>query len=173
MMMNSMTWFAVGILSVWFVLSFVAQLSERTLRALRRYDFLGVIPVYNFFAPTPGTLDYHLLVRDQSPDGALTPWRELPYSPRTPYDFVWNPGRRYNKALFDVMKDLSTWIHELNGEKDPLYLSPPYIAVLNHVSALPRTDPVARTQFMLMSSKRQAKGTKIAPVFLSSLHPLG
>ncbi|MDB6136434.1 MAG: hypothetical protein JWM59_4677 [Verrucomicrobiales bacterium] len=164
---------AVGILVLWFALSVVAQVSDRCLRTLRRYDVLGLIPAYNFFAPTPGTLDYHILVRDLSSDGELTGWRELPYLPSTPWAFVWNPGRRHNKAIFDVMKDLAAWINELGPDKASIYLSTPYLTVLDHVSALPRAEAATKTQFLLMSSRRrQGAGVDVAPVFLSALHPL-
>ena len=139
---------------------------------MKFYDIVGLIPAYNFFAPTPGTLDYHILVRDQSPEGLISPWRELPYLPSAGGAFLWNPGRRHNKAIFDVMKDLAAWIKELGAENASIYISTPYLTLLNYVSTLPRTDPAIRTQFMLMSSKRRATGIDIAPVFLSSLHPL-
>ena len=70
------------------------------------------------------------------------------------------------------MKDLATWIKELGCENASIYISTPYLTLLNYVSTLPRTGPAIATQFMLMSSKRRATGVDIAPVFLSSLHPL-
>ncbi|NIZ90050.1 hypothetical protein [Kineococcus rubinsiae] len=163
---------AVGFLALWLVLSALAQVSDRALRAMRRFDVLGLIPAYNFFAPTPGTLDYHILVRDRGADELLTSWRELPYLPANPFAFAWNPGRRHNKAIFDVMKDLAVWIDELGPHNASIYLSTPYLTLLDHVSATPRTHPATRTQFVLMSSRRRHGAVDIAPVFLSSFHPL-
>ena len=67
-----------------------------------------LVPTWKFFAPTPGQRDMHLLYQDRYEDGATAPWTEVqPMRQRPSYAFAWNPDRRANKGLFDIVQELS------------------------------------------------------------------
>src|SRR5438876_11504878 len=94
-------------LAVWFLLTVVCQFSGSWTDWLRRFDVVGLIPSWRFFAPVPATGDFHLLYRDRLPDGSLSQWKELYFSETYRWwHMVWNPNRRGKKALFDLTTEL-------------------------------------------------------------------
>ena len=101
------------LLTIWFVASVVVQLNvwegappavHRNVRVIHTLDVLGAVPSWNFFAPNPGTTDYHLLYRDRLDSGEISDWREAPIDKEsTLLKAIWNPGKRKSKVLADVI----------------------------------------------------------------------
>ncbi|SRR6266566_465517 len=163
----------IGFFGLWFALSVASQLPTQLSQRIQKLDVFNMIPRWNFFAPTPGMYDVNLLFRDRLPDGALTRWREVPRS--TPPRFinpVWNPGRRHNKAVFDVTRHLADQSSRYRDTPIQVQLSVPYIAILNFVSNLSRPYQACQTQFLLMQSYDRASTNEPSVIFLSALHAL-
>ncbi|MEE1938334.1 hypothetical protein V1L54_02720 [Streptomyces sp. TRM 70361] len=102
-----------AVLAGWFVATVLSQYPDRSYDKLRNMDKTGagiLIPNWRFFAPTPATDDQHFLYRLASEDRTEhTEWREVyPVTPRRLVHAVWFPGRRIEKAIFDVA---STLVH--------------------------------------------------------------
>lgn len=134
---------------------------------VRGFDVLGMIPEWRFFAPNPGREDCYLLYRDKLEDGSVTDWTELAPTVRRQYwHAFWNPRKRGNKALFDVVRSLMRQIH---NQAPGIEVSIPYLTLLNHVSLQPRSDSSAFTQFLLM---RSAGDMEPELAFMSGLHAL-
>ncbi|MCB1020571.1 MAG: hypothetical protein H6509_07465 [Bryobacterales bacterium] len=103
----------VALLALWLFASLLAQLTSwegapKPLAALsewfRARDPLSLIPAWNFFAPNPGTTDYHLLYRDKLDSGEVSLWREIPIEKEpTMLKGIWNPHKRKSKVLSDVI----------------------------------------------------------------------
>ncbi|WP_189218860.1 MULTISPECIES: hypothetical protein [Streptomyces] len=95
-------------LAVWLVATALSQHPNRSFDGLRRYDPLGVmIPNWRFFAPTPAQHDYHLLYRTLSHDGEQSQWEAAStITPRSWAQSIWSPGRRQEKAVFDLCSEL-------------------------------------------------------------------
>lgn len=103
----------VAILAVWFFATVLAQITSwedapKPLTALsewfRAYDVLSLVPAWNFFAPNPGTTDYHLLYRDKLESGEVSVWKEIPIDKEpTILKAIWNPHKRKSKVLSDVI----------------------------------------------------------------------
>jgi hypothetical protein len=137
---------------------------------IRRRDVCALVPEWNFFAPRPAEGDYVLLHRDHCIDGSLAPWRELRVAaPRRWWNAAWNPTKRNRKALFDAVTELALHVKE---EDPTIIASIPYLTLLNYVSGLPRSLPVARTQVLLMMTAADAPDDPPRPMFLSSAHDL-
>ena len=117
--------------------------------------------------------DFHVVYRDRSGTGELSPWRAVPHSPppRLVYP-VWNPGRRHNKALFDVTQALARLVSGVHGDGRELQISVPYIALLTYVSGLRRLESPQATQFALVTSLGRRATAAPEVLFVSSLHPL-
>lgn len=151
-------------------LTVVANLPGRLGARLRRADAAGLLVQSSYFAPRPGRYDYVVVRRYESPDGALSAWRELhgvrPHRWSRP---VFNPARRINKALADLTRNLGEF-REANGD-DALRLSLPYLALLNAVSHAPRDVPAAAVQFAVLG---MAGPDDVDPgiVMVSDLHPV-
>ena len=160
---------AVGTLSV--LLAVTALVQVPAFARLRRLDALGVLPEWSFFAPHPGTHDYHLLYRDELGDGSRTDWREVDLAGRRAWwNAAWNPGRRQRKALFDITGALALEIRE--GDPESIHLSVAYLSLLQHVSALPHSLGAARTQFLLMVTDGVLARTEPRVLYLSNVHEL-
>ena len=71
-----------------------------------RIPWLNRFPQWRFFAPNPGTENTHVFYR-WSVDDDWSKWKEIPYrNPLKWYSFIWNPGSRAPKALFDTSQQL-------------------------------------------------------------------
>ncbi|HLU45651.1 MAG TPA: hypothetical protein VKZ67_11650 [Natronosporangium sp.] len=112
-----------AILAGWFIASALGQHPDRSYDKVRKLDRTNtgiLIPNWRFFAPNPAVDDHHFLYRLATEDRSKhTEWREA-YSiaPRRFIHAFWFPGRRIEKAIFDVASTLmnnpgaSTPLHE-------------------------------------------------------------
>jgi len=131
---------------------------------------VGVIPKWNFFAPTPGVHNFHLLYRDQLGNGSLGLWKEVRFGKGKTYlSWVWNPGKRIIKAAFDIVVTLAKIIEETK-EREYIQVSVPYLTILNYISNLPASNLVAARQFALMQTSISDEKPRL--LFLSNLHRL-
>lgn len=99
-------------LAGWFVASVLGQHPDRSYDKTRRLDRTGtgiLIPNWRFFAPNPAVEDQHFLYRLATEDKTdHTLWREAyTIQPRKLVHAVWFPGRRIEKAVFDVAATLT------------------------------------------------------------------
>ncbi|KZM74593.1 hypothetical protein [Nocardia terpenica] len=104
-------WAVPTILAGWFIASVLGQHPDRTYDKIRRVDKSSggmFIPNWRFFAPEPGTDDTHFLYRLANEDKSEhTEWREVfSFAPRKLTHAFWFPGRRIEKAIFDVSSTL-------------------------------------------------------------------
>lgn len=106
----------------WFVATVLSQHPDRSYDKARNLDRTGtgiLIPNWRFFAPNPAVEDQHFLYRLASEDHSRhTEWREVyQIVPRKMAHAFWFPGRRIEKAVFDVA---STLVHN-PGAMTPLH----------------------------------------------------
>jgi hypothetical protein len=155
----------------WLLLSAMCQLPGRYTRRIRAYDLAGLIPLWPFFAPVPGTCDYYLLYRDELADGTVINWREISLcDDRRLWHLIWNPRKREKKALFDLTAALMAEVQPHVIEA--IQLSVPYLAILTYISSLPRAYPAHSTQFLLMMTDATSVGETPEPIFTSAIHLL-
>lgn len=97
------------LLAGWLAVTVLSQHPQRSFDALRRYDKVGAIPNWRFFAPFPIQHDYVLLYRAVGDDGTVTPWRRaMERQKRSWSSVVWSPGRRGEKSVLAVCAELVT-----------------------------------------------------------------
>ena len=78
-------------------------------RAQKMDIFSAMFPNWRFFAPTPAQHDYHILYRTLSDEGETSPWRAVQVIVgRKATQMFWFPGRRPEKAIFDIVTELTT-----------------------------------------------------------------
>jgi hypothetical protein len=161
----------IGVMIGWLLLSAVCQIPCELTSRIRAHDLAGLIPVWPFFAPVPGTCDYYLLYRDELADGALGNWREIRLcDDRRSWHAIWNPWKREKKALFDLTTAL---LREAKPEEiEAVQLSVPYLSILTYISSFPRSYAACSTQFLLMMSDESRIGLVPEPIFTSAIHPL-
>ncbi len=166
-----MTTICIVILAAWFLISALAQLKWAPTKWLKAHDHFSLIPNWSFFAPRPGTSDYHLVFRDTDSNGAAGQWREIPLADkRTLWGAVWNPQKRRTKTLSDVVRGLVILSQDRTLRDYSLTL--PYLAILNYISSIPRSGPSVQTQFMILKSEGFYSERDPQFLFLSKEHRL-
>jgi hypothetical protein len=171
MMTTTMTTICILILAAWLLISLLSQLQVKLVAPLKAHDVFSLIPNWSFFAPRPGTSDYHLVYRDLGSDGAWGRWREIPLAERrTLMGAVWNPQKRRTKTLSDVVRGLIRLAHD--GVLKDFSLTLPYLSILNYISSFPRTAPCRQTQFMILQSEGFLDEHDPAFLFMSNAHNL-
>jgi hypothetical protein len=146
-----MTEFLIGcLLFLWLAACAVGQL--RFFRLPESLRETGILPQWSFFAPVPSISDFTLWFRDELSDGSATNWIPVRFPARRRYAFIWNPGRRERKAIFDLTIKLML---DLKSDPESIHLSVPYLVLLAHVCALPRLGCPVKTQFALTSVESQ------------------
>lgn len=166
-----MTTVSIALLTVWLLASAYSQTKGRGVGRLRSHDIFSLIPNWSFFAPRPGTSDYHLLFRDIAADGAPLSWEEIPLADkRSLRGALWNPQKRKTKTLSDVVRGLLVLAQDTTLKDYSMTL--PYLAILNYVSSLPRPAGRLETQFMILKSEGFFSRDDPKFLFLSNLHSL-
>jgi hypothetical protein len=169
--METTAWIGFGLLFLWLLVSTLCQLPSAIERGLRRHDYAGLIPHWNFFAPRPGMWDYHLVYRDRLADGTITRWTEVDIvDPRRPWHAVWNPRRRQKKSFHDLVTQLMR--NSLELPPDDLVLTVSYLVLLTWVSSFPRSDGATATQFAVVFGYGATSDEPAQPALVSALHPL-
>jgi hypothetical protein len=151
------------------LLTLVCQLPVRRFTELVGRDRFGLIPRWNFFAPTPGNTDYHCLVRAHFAGGTTSTWEELRFAPaeRAGAAFLWNPDKRAPKALFDAVSILFRAAKSSRDPERTVPFSVPYLALLTAASARIASPFATGVQFMLM---RSIGGQSPEVLFVSNVH---
>jgi hypothetical protein len=158
---------------LWGVATIVNQFHSWRPRWLNVVNIFGLIPVWTFFAPNPGMTDYYLLYRDRLPDGSLDNWKkiELKGSENGFRHMLWNPTKRKQKALSDVLSSLIEFVK--HGGNDAVVVSVPYILILNFVTSHPHTLGTDGTQFMVLEHGGFANEPERSQVLMmSGIHRL-
>lgn len=144
-------WMACGFFLVWFILSILFQLDQPWFHRISQRDRFGLLPRWTFFAPNPGTSDYHLLYRDRLPDGGFTDWVEIPMiAERQLASCLWNPDKRAKKVLADVAMMLIESSRVLPPkDHSVLLVTLPYLILLNIVVNHQPALAGAKRQFVI------------------------
>ena len=173
MTLGSFDWAVLAVLGTWLLATLVSHVPTRRLRWIKDVDPFGLIPGWTFFAPKPATTDLHLLYRDRLDDGCCTEWREIPFAERRRLlHAVWNPGKRYRKALFDICMGLAE--SAIGSEHDPatMKLSIPYLLLLTYVGSVDHLPGARAVQFSVVTSFGMVSDREPEVLFLSEFHGL-
>lgn len=135
---------------VWFAATIANQFHSRCPVWLRAVNIFGLIPIWTFFAPNPGMTDYYLLYRDRLPDGSFDNWKkiELKSSENGFRLALWNPTKRKHKALSDLVSAVAEFVKDHGAEA--VFVSVPYILILNFITSRPHSLGTDGTQFMIL-----------------------
>jgi hypothetical protein len=156
------------LLAAWLVASILAQFDSAAMRVARDHDAFSLLPRWGFFA-RPGFFDNHLMYRDLLPDSSLAAWREiLPSDKRTLDKALWNPEKRYRKALSDMI-DLLIQLRKADPQQS-LASTIPYLTILNYVISQHHDPQATATQFMIVRTGGFLTDSRPRLVFRSDWH---
>lgn len=165
------------ILSAFFLFWFIATVAfqfrdSKASDWVRSIDFFSLIPLWTFFAPNPGTNDYHLLYRDESFDGERSEWSEIEINEnRKLLTCIWNPNKRGKKVLCDVIQNIVPMINVYKDNPKTIMLSLPYILILNAVLTQKNIfDNTKSKQFLLTASHGYNSNLDPKLILISEFH---
>ncbi|HEX2093862.1 MAG TPA: hypothetical protein VHG28_15775 [Longimicrobiaceae bacterium] len=164
--MNAVDTVVAAVLAAWLLASAIAQLPGRWSTWIRRWDVVGLIPSFSFFAPNPASSDCHIVYRHVLVDGRVTGWTDAFVWRPVPWRLVWNPDRRAEKAISDATSALAR-----RSDDAGVRLSVSYLVLLNYVVALPRSTDAVGVQFALIGAAEFSNRAPFAR-FVSDTHPL-
>jgi hypothetical protein len=181
MHLDEIEWVYVILFGLWLCLSIVGQFHHERVDALRRRDRLHLLPIWTFFAPSPGRSDYHIISRDRLSSGEITPWRDvLPIPRQRITSAIWNPRKRRVKVVTDAVGAVVDLFvkREKEGKskealQEALVIYAPYLLLVNIVlHGTEHAPDAAAFQFAVV--ERFAFGDDVAPVpiLLSPFHRL-
>ena len=171
--------FAIGLVAVWFAgivcVQAVAILEIATRRNLARalwwkkLDVFDLCPVFLLFSALPVS-HYHLLYRDQSIGGSISPWNLVSLPARGATRFIWHPDWRKRVALEDMCRSLLSHVgRELWKGATPSPFCFPYVALANYVAQIPACPLSSARQFMIAQSRtipeQQPEVLFVSPLF--------
>jgi hypothetical protein len=141
--------------------------SPRTAGPVRRADVLRLVPDWFFFAPNPGTSDYHLLARVRRPDGSTSSFSEMAPVTTAWRRCVWHPEKRFLKTVFDCGQALM----KLEGDaRSGVEYTLAYLTLLKLVTSRIDTASSAAVQFMLLRTNPYLPQPEL--LARSRFHPL-
>lgn len=157
------------VFSLWLTLTVAIQFNSSFAPFISRWDALGLLPRWTFFAPNPGHTDIRVLVRFGGASG-ITSWSELWLSSRvddrrTVLRGIFNPYRRVEKLLFDFRNELID--PTINAAQ--VRMSSEYIALLATSEMVARIQGVDTVQFMLAETNYTLT-TPFKVVMISDMH---
>lgn len=168
--------------AVWFGLSLYGQFQSPRTDTLRRYDVLQLLPIWTFFAPNPGSSDYHVIVRDRRSDGTISEWRDaMPIPAQTATSWVWNPMKRRQKVLVDAVASIAEMCAPTGDRalqphllRRALMVSSPYLVLLNMVvNCAEHASGTLATQFAVVERVGFGQEARPTVMFRSPFHGLG
>ncbi|MFE7096190.1 hypothetical protein [Streptomyces erythrochromogenes] len=116
------------------VATVAAQHPNPVFNRLQIKDTFSLLPNWRFFAPSPAMHDYHFLYRTLSASDETSPWQTVDViAGRKLRQIAWFPGRRPEKAVFDVCSEILQLMDKgfNNGVQ-----SPPYRLMAAHLRGL-------------------------------------
>ncbi|MBX9719223.1 MAG: hypothetical protein K2X36_10345 [Microbacteriaceae bacterium] len=138
-----------------------------------RIPWLNRLPQWRFFAPNPGVENTHVLYRSSDEAGGWTRWQEIPYRNRLKwYSFLWNPGSRAPKALFDTSQQLMV-LAGYGASYEWAIGSTAYLLLQDVVRDICRSEQRhGQFQFMIMSSRPGSGPEGMHPILASEPAPV-
>lgn len=172
--MNIISITVISILVVWLILTVFNQFSSKRWKIFILFDVFGLIPKWTFFAPNPGITDYHILYRERWQNGLYSHWKEIKMNDRDKnyYSALWNPEKRKNKAIFDMVIGLVEHASNYPDEPKILSISLPYLLVLNLINSQDLSTYTEATQFMVMQTHGYFNDREPELVAISAFHRL-
>jgi len=159
------------VLAAWLVLSIINQIHRgKYISRIKRHDQLALIPTWTFFAPRPGTTDFHVMYRDCTATGGFSRWREIAMPRPGRMRAVFNPSKRLGKGVTDMCNTLLRLSRQNLGGR--LCLQIPYLTLLQYACAVPRTEASHSRQFAIVRTTGHGTPRDTTMLFVSALHRL-
>lgn len=158
----------------WLIASLPNQFRWRWWDRVARYDQLGLLPRWTFFAPNPGRHDVHVIYCDII-EAQIGTWQEIDHlSSPMATRWLWSPDRFGRKAVTDAANAVvrAAGQHEASDAR-AIQLDPAYLQILCWVQN-DRQESIEGTlcQFALVRTQLDLPGRPLNILFVSFDHPV-
>lgn len=145
---------AIVFFATWLLLTILIQFDFKWANQIKKQDVFHLLPSWTFFAPNPGTSDYHIVYRTMDENNHVSAFVEFPlHSDRPLTHAFWNSSKRVKKVLTDLVMILKKTIAAEDLNKEKLQVSFSYIALLNFLTHLEKPASAKFIQFAILESK--------------------
>ncbi|WP_326623110.1 hypothetical protein OG863_39270 [Streptomyces decoyicus] len=150
-----------------------AQHPAPTFNRLQFRDAFALLPNWRFFAPEPATHDFHFFYRTLNTAGETSRWQPVDViSGRRLHQIFWFPGRRVEKAVFDICSEM---LQKLDKSFSAIAGTPGYrviSAYLREWVHAEATDDTKGFQFALARATGYDTATTPEMIFVSPYTPM-
>jgi hypothetical protein len=158
---------------VWVIATIVNQFDYPWVRKIQSFDICRILPRWTFFAPNPGTSDFHILYRQKDVEDNITDFTEIPlHGKRYLSSIIWNPEKRVKKVLLDLAITINSQIAAKLLNENNIKLSFGYIALLNFLSTVPLNKSTRYIQFVILESAGFIETVEPQLVICSEFHKI-
>ena len=155
----------------WLIATLINQFHYPWVRKLLFFDIFRLLPIWTFFAPNPGTSDYHVLYRQKDSNNNVSEFIELPiHGSRSLFSFFWNPDKRVKKVLLDLAIDMNRLCASEETNEQNIKVSFDYIAFLNFLSSIPMSPETKSVQFLILATSGFIEISKPRLILCSEFH---
>lgn len=157
---------ACSVIGYHLILTMLENTPDEYNQNLQRFAPGWALPKWRFFAPNPGNMNVHFLVRGRVEDTKIPEaWRDItPKSSHTIWAPIWNPNSRSTKVIFDAMQQLS----HLRGNDVPYaWVRTTSAYKLLSQYALEQVGGANECQFAIINFLPNEEGDQIEPVITS------
>lgn len=145
---------AILFFALWLLLTIFNQFNLKWAKQIKTQDVFHLLPSWTFFAPNPGTSDYHIVYRTMDDNKNISAFIEIPlHNNRQLTHACWNSSKRTKKALTDLVMSLKKLCVVEDLKKEKLQVSFSYIALLNFLTHIEKSTSVKFIQFAILESK--------------------
>ncbi len=158
-------------LAVFLIASVIYQITSLKPK-IGKYDKLGILPNYSFFAPKPLTRDYRLAYKVIA-DEEQQEWIEIPfYNKFSILQTVWNPRKYYNKGMIDTCNFMIKEFEAVDNKRF-IQVSMHYINILLTIAMFHKAPEKNNTKirFAVLTSEGN-RSASIETVLFASYHQI-
>ncbi|TKC06224.1 hypothetical protein [Pedobacter frigoris] len=155
---------------IWFLGTICHQFDYKWVAGIRKFDYFRILPRWTFFAPNPGTTDYHLLYRHMDKNDQVSDFKEIPLHDRHASSFIWNASKRSKKVLFDLVQEMNRICNREDVNEAAVKLSFSYICILNFLTKIPKAQDTKSIQFAIVASSGFIEYGEPTLTFCSDFH---
>jgi hypothetical protein len=156
---------------LWGTLTVINQFEYSWVQNIRKLDFFYLVPRWTFFAPNPGTFDYHIVYRFRDLNNSITNFKEIDLQREKRFSTgLWNPQRRIGKAVLDVGMELENLGIKSHANPENIQLSLSYLILLNFVKQHSDNTNFHYVQFVILKSYGYFDKNKPILILCSAFH---
>jgi len=159
----------VGLLSAWWVISFLSQFKDGPVSRFRSHDVFHLLPNWRFFAPVPARRDYHLEYRTRCAKGVVSKYQRVIFlQERNWLTTFWHPRKRLRKSFNTSIRRILRCKARFGETASLRCLA--YLHLLNYLENSVTRNTERAFQFRIITSADYADDPTIRLVLRSDWH---